>query len=174
MDPEPVPSPVVMPVRPATPGDAAAISAIYNHAVLHSTATFQEQPETVADRRAWLQAHGPAHPVLVAETAAGEVVGWASLSPFHPRSAFRHTVETSVYIDEHYQRRGLGRRLTEALLERARDLGHHRVLATISGDQPASIALHESLGFVPAGRLHEVGRKFGKWLDLVILEKRLP
>lgn len=159
-------------IRPATPADAPAISAIYNHSVLHSTATYQEVPESDADRRAWITTHGPAHPVLVAEID-GQVAGWASLSPFHSRSAFRHTVESSVYIAETFHRRGLARALMLDLITRAHTAGHHVMLAIISADQTASIALHESLGFHHAGHLHEVGRKFNRWLDLVTMELRL-
>lgn len=162
-----------MPLRPATLMDAAAISAVYNYYVLHSTATFQEEPEGLEDRETWLRAHGPAHPVLVAETESGDFVGWGSLSPFHPRSAFRHTVEISLYLDQRFHRQGWGRRLAEALLDYASSYGHHRVIATISGDQIASLSLHQRLGFHQAGRLHEAGFKFGRWLDLVIMEKRL-
>ena len=164
-----MPTPVI---RPAVPSDAAAISAIYNHSVQFSTATYQEQPESVHDRLAWLAAHGPAHPVLVAEID-GTLAGWASLSPFHPRSAFRHTVESSVYINENFHRRGLARLLMTQLLDQARTLGHHVVLAIISADQDASRQLHHTLGFQQAGHLHEVGRKFDRWLDLVTMEFRL-
>jgi L-amino acid N-acyltransferase YncA len=132
-------------IRPATMADAPAITAIYNHSVLHSTATYQEVPETEGDRCAWLASHGPAHPVLVAERG-GHVAGWASLSPFHPRSAFRHTVESSVYIAESFHRQGLARALMHDLIGRARTVGHHVILAVISADQQPSIALHESLG----------------------------
>lgn len=156
-------------IRPATPADAASLSAIYNHSVVHSTATYQETPESVLDRRAWLAAHGPAHPVLVA-VVDGQVAGWASLSPFHSRTAFRHTVESSVYIAESHHRQGLARTLMTELIDRARAAGHHVILAVISADQSPSIRLHESLGFRHAGHLHEVGRKFGRWLDLVTLE----
>lgn len=159
-------------IRPATMADASALSAIYNHSVLHSTATYQEEPETEGDRCAWLAAHGPAHPVLVAEVA-GHVVGWASLSPFHSRSAFRHTVESSVYIAESFHRQGLARALMHDLIDRARTAGHHVILAIISADQAPSITLHESLGFRHVGRLHQVGRKFDRWLDLVTLELTL-
>lgn len=159
-------------IRPATPADAAAISAIYNHSVVCSTATYQEVPESLLDRQAWLAAHGPNHPVLVAEVD-GTVAGWASLSPFHSRSAFRHTVESSVYIAEPFHRQGLARALMLDLLARARPAGHHVVLAIISADQTPSIRLHESLGFRIAGHLHEVGRKFDRWLDLVTMELKL-
>ena len=159
-------------IRPGTLTDAPAISAIYNHSVLHSTATYQEVPESVDDRRAWLAAHGPNHPVLVAEVD-GVVAGWASLSPFHSRSAFRHTVESSVYIAETHQRQGLARALMHQLIDRAGPAGHHVILAIISADQTPSILLHQSLGFQVAGHLHEVGRKFDRWLDLVTMELRV-
>lgn len=159
-------------IRPATPADAAALSAIYNHSVLHSTATYQEVPESVDDRRVWIEAHGPNHPVLVAEVD-GMVAGWASLSPFHSRTAFRHTVESSVYIAGPHQRRGLARALMHQLIDRAGPAGHHVILAIISADQTPSILLHQSLGFRIAGHLHEVGRKFDRWLDLVTMELRV-
>lgn len=159
-------------IRPATPADAPAIREIYNHSVQHSTATYQEIPESLEDRLRWLASHGPAHPVLVAEVDS-TVAGWASLSPFHTRSAFRFTVESSVYIRESHQRQGLARRLMLDLIDRARTAGHHVVLAAISADQTPSIRLHESLGFTRAGHLHEVGRKFDRWLDLVTLELRI-
>ncbi|MFN0125362.1 MAG: N-acetyltransferase family protein [Verrucomicrobiales bacterium] len=156
-------------VRSAVVADAPTISAIYNHSVLHSTATYQERPESVDDRLVWLALHTESHPALVAEID-GAVVGWAALSPFHPRSAFRYTVESSVYIAESHQRRGLGRALMLELIARARAAGHHRLVATISGDQLPSLALHQALGFRHAGTLHEVGRKFDRWLDVVTME----
>ena len=105
-------------LREATDDDAADIAHIYNHSVLHSTATYQEVPETAAERLIWLQSHGPEHPVLVAEER-GEVLGWASLSRFHPRSAYRFTVENSIYIHPQHQRRGIGRALMKELIMRA-------------------------------------------------------
>ncbi len=156
-------------IRPAAAADAPAISAIYNHSVLHSTATYQERPESVDDRLVWIALHTDSHPALVAEVD-GHVAGWAALSPFHPRSAFRHTVESSVYIAETHQRQGLGRALMLDLIRRARAAGHHVIVATVSADQTPSIALHQSLGFRHAGTLHQVGRKFDRWLDLVSLE----
>lgn len=167
--PPPDGSPII---RPATESDAAAIRDIYNHSVRHSTATYQEIPESLEDRLRWLASHGPAHPVLVAEIGA-TVAGWASLSPFHPRSAFRHTVESSVYIHENHHRQGIARLLMRDLIARARTAGHHVILAIISADQTPSVRLHESLGFTKAGHLHEVGRKFDRWLDLVTFELKL-
>ncbi|HEX3133638.1 MAG TPA: GNAT family N-acetyltransferase [Planctomycetota bacterium] len=159
-------------LRPASTGDLAVINAIYTHSVLHSTATYQTDPSTDAERAAWFNAHDPQHPVIVAEVD-GRVVGWGSLSPFHLRAAFNCTVEESVYIHQDFHRHGIGKAILTELLKRAKELGHHRVIAAISGDQEPSLALHESLGFTERGRLTEVGFKFGRWLDLVYLEYQL-
>lgn len=161
-----------VPLRIATTNDLAAINAIYSHSVLHSTATYQTEPSTDAERAAWFAAHGPQHPVIVAEID-GRVVGWGSLSSFHSRAAFNRTVEESVYIHQDFHRRGLGKAILIDLLARAKTLDHHRVIAAISGEQEPSLALHRALGFVECGRLSEVGFKFGRWLDLVYLEHRL-
>jgi L-amino acid N-acyltransferase YncA len=159
-------------LRPANTGDLAIINAVYTHSVLHSTATYQTEPSTDAERSVWFTGHGPQHPVIVAELD-GRVVGWGSLSPFHVRAAFNRTVEESVYIHQDFHRRGIGKAILTELLVRAKSLGHHRVIAAISGDQEPSLALHRALGFVECGRLNEVGFKFGRWLDLVYLEYRL-
>ena len=159
-------------LRQASSDDLLVINAIYTHSVLHSTATYQTEPSTDAERAAWFAAHGPLHPVIVAEID-GRVVGWGSLSSFHSRAAFNRTVEESVYIHQDFHRRGLGRAILIDLLARAKSLGHHRVIAAISGEQEPSLALHRALGFVECGRLTEVGFKFGRWLDLVYLEHRL-
>ena len=159
-------------LRPATNGDLAAINAIYTHSVLHSTATYQTEPSTDAERATWFAAHGAQHPVIVAEID-GRVAGWGSLSSFHARAAFARTVEESVYIHQDFHRRGIGRAILTELLARAKVLGHHRVIAAISGDQEPSLALHRTLGFIDVGHLTEVGFKFGKWLDLVYLEYRI-
>jgi L-amino acid N-acyltransferase len=159
-------------IRPATVADLDAINAIYNHSVLYSTATYQTEPSAAEDRAAWFAAHGEKHPVIVVEID-GRVVGWGSLSPYHQRTAFARTVEDSVYIDKDFHRRGVGKAILVELLKRAKDLGHHRVIAAISGDQEPSLALHQSLGFTERGRLTEVGFKFGRWLDVVYLEYRV-
>ncbi len=163
---------MAVPLRSATRDDLAIINAIYTHSVLHSTATYQTEPSTDDERAAWFTAHGPQHPVIVAELD-GRVVGWGSLSPFHARAAFNRTVEESVYIHHDFHRRGIGKAILVELLKRAKELGHHRVIAAISGDQEPSMALHRALGFVESGRLSEVGFKFDRWLDLVYLEHRL-
>lgn len=163
------PAPVI---RLACAEDLEAINAIYNHYVLHSTCTYQEQPEPIEGRRDWFARHGAAHPVTVAEVD-GRIVGWGSLSAYHARSAYRYTVENSVYVDHAFHRRGIGSALLRDLIARARALGHHTVIAGIDASQTASIGLHARFGFEQVGQLREVGLKFGRWLDVVYMELRL-
>lgn len=157
-------------IRPATVSDLGAINAIYNHFVLHSTCTYQEEPSSSEERAAWFAAHGPKHPVTVAERD-GEIVGWGSLSKFHPRSAYGRTVENSIYVRHDLHRQGIGVALLSDLVERAKAAGHHTILALIDTEQQGSIVLHEKLGFVEVGRLRQVGFKFGRWLDVVYLQR---
>ena len=158
-----------MQIRLARESDLAAINAIYNHYVLHSTCTYQLTPETAEARLAWFQTHGKEHPVTVAEIDS-EVVGWGALNRYHPREAYARTVENSLYIRHDQQRRGIGRALLADQIERARALGHHAFLAGISSEQTASIALHEAFGFQKAAHLRELGWKQGQWLDVIYME----
>src|ERR1022692_2504457 len=125
-------------LRPATESDLAAINDIYNHYVLHSTCTYQEELDPLDGRRRWFSHHGDKHPVIVAE-AGGQVAGWGSLSAFHARSAYRRTVENSVYVHHRHHRRGIGSRLLQELIVRARSLSHHAIIAGIDAEQPASV-----------------------------------
>lgn len=160
-------------IRLATQADLPAINSIYNQYVLTSTSTYQELPETPRDRLDWFASHDPArHPITVA-TLDGQVIGWASLSPFHKRAAYRHTVEDSVYVSPNHQRIGAGRALLEDLIVRARAAGHHTILALIDAEQAGSIALHQTLGFEEVGFLREVGFKFGRWLHVRYLQLML-
>jgi phosphinothricin acetyltransferase len=156
-------------IRPAGESDLVAINDIYNHYVLHSTCTYQEEPEALEGRRQWFSHHDTQHPVIVAD-ANGQVVGWGSLSVYHPRSAYRRTVENSVYVHHEHHRRGIGSLLLEELIARARALGHHAIIAGIDGDQTASVALHDRFHFQKAGLLKQIGFKFGRWLDVVYME----
>jgi phosphinothricin acetyltransferase len=156
-------------IRPAIEADLPAINDIYNHYVLHSTCTYQEEPETLEDRQRWFRHHGEKHPVIVAE-ADGQVAGWGSLSPFHPRSAYRHTVENTVYIHHALLHQGIGSLLLQELIDRSGNLGHRAIIALIDGDQAASVALHAKFGFDKAGHLKGVGFKFGRWLDVVYMQ----
>lgn len=159
-------------IRPATESDLVAINDIYNHYVLHSTCTYQEELEPLGKRRQWFNHHGGKHPVIVAE-ASGDVVGWGSLSAYHPRSAYRHTVENSVYIHHQHHRKGIGSLLLQELIVRARSLGHRVIIAGIDGEQTASVALHTKFHFEKVGHLKQVGFKFGRWLDVIYMELKL-
>ena len=158
-----------MQIRLARESDLAAINAIYNYYVLHSTCTYQVTPETEEARRAWFESHGENHPVTVAETG-GEVVGWGSLNRYHPREAYARTVENSIYVRHDWQRRGIGRALLGDQIERARQLGHHAFLAGISAEQTASIALHAAFSFQKVAYLRELGWKQGQWLDVIFMQ----
>lgn len=159
-------------LRAATLDDLLAINDIYNHYVLNSTCTYKLEPETPADRVKWFAAHGPAHPVTVAELA-GRVAGWGSLSKYHPRAAYAKTVENSVYVHHEFQRRGIGSAILGDLIERGRVLQHRTIIAAIDGDQFGSIALHGRFGFVKVGHMRELGFKFGRWLDVVYMQLML-
>jgi L-amino acid N-acyltransferase YncA len=156
-------------VRVAAPADLGAINDIYNHYVLHSTCTYQEEPEPIASRRQWFEHHSDRHPVTVAELD-GRVMGWGSLSAYHARSAFRNTVENSIYVHPQHHRRGIGSLLLQDLIIRACSAGHRAIIAGIDGEQPASVALHAKFGFVKAGRLRQIGFKFNRWLDVIYME----
>jgi len=160
-------------IRQATVADLEAINAIYNYFVLRSTCTYQTEPETPVDRRAWFDHHGPKHPVVVAEMA-GEVLGWGSLSPFHARAAYGHTVENSVYVRYDAHQRGIGSALLKDLIVRAKEIGHRTIIGGVDGEQAASIALHAKHGFVQVGHLRQVGFKFGRWLDVFYMQLMLP
>jgi phosphinothricin acetyltransferase len=156
-------------LRPAIEADIVPINDIYNHFVLHSTCTYQEEPEPLEGRLQWFHHHGERHPVIVA-VRDGHVLGWGSLSAYHPRSAYRNTVENSVYIHHQHHRQGIGSLLLHDLIERARGAGYRAIIAAIDGEQPASIALHAKFNFQKVGHLKQVGYKFGRWLDVVYME----
>ncbi|MDF2444588.1 MAG: L-amino acid N-acyltransferase [Subtercola sp.] len=170
-----------MQIRDAIPDDLPAILAIHNDAIANSVAIWTDEPVDLAERAAWLESHRrEGFPVLVAVDAAaadagagaGAMLGYASLSSWHTKSGFRHTVEDSIYLRPEATGRGIGRALLGALLERARAGGYHVVVADIEAGNEASIRLHASFGFELAGTVREVGTKFGRWLDLTTM--RLP
>ena len=159
-------------VRLAELADAEATRAIYNVEVLESTVTFDLVPRSHDDQRAWLAAHAGAHPAIVAVNGE-EVVGFGSLSPYKDRAAYATTVEDSVYVHRDERRAGVGRLVLDELLKVATTHGFHAVIARIVGDHEASIALHQGCGFTVVGVEKEVGRKFGRWLDVVELQRLL-
>ena len=156
-------------LRLATAEDLVAINDIYNHYVLYSTCTYQETPEPLESRKRWFANHGVGHPITVTEME-GRIVGWGSLSAYHARSAYRFTVENSVYIHHEFHRRGSGSIILADLIERAQKIGHRAIIAGIDADQAASVALHAKFNFQTVGRLKQVGFKFGRWLDVIYME----
>lgn len=160
-------------VRDAGEADLAAIRDIYNHAVETSTAVWTDDPVDLEERRRWLVARrAQGCPVLVAERD-GEVAGYASFGGWRAFEGYRATVEHSVYVRADQRGTGVGRALLEALIGRARGLGKHVMVGAVEAGNAASLALHLALGFRESGRLGEVGAKFGRWLDLVLVELKL-
>lgn len=160
-------------VRPATEADVPAILDIYNAAILHTTATFDVEPQTLDERLQWFRETKPPHCVIVAEDE-GEVVGWGCLRGYRPKVAYRFTAENSVYVAEDRRGRGIGALLLGELIARAKDGGFHTVMAGVTEGNPVSEALHRRFGFVEAGRDREVGYKFERWLDVVWMQLMLP
>lgn len=160
-------------IRDARADDAPAIAKIYAHEVLNGVATFEEIPpgaDEMAARMAKLATAG--FPYFVAE-ADGRLVGYAYGSPWHERSAYRLTVQDSVYVDAAFHRRGLGRLMLARLIERCQTRGFRQMLAAVGGPNPGSIALHEALGFRLIGTAEAIGLKFGRWLDVAYLQRAL-
>jgi L-amino acid N-acyltransferase YncA len=159
-------------IRPATVADAAATAEIYNDEVLHSTVTFDLVTRTVQEQESWLDARSGALEVVIAERD-GHVAGFASLSPYRDRPAYRTTVEDSVYVHRDHRGTGVGKALLEEIVSVASSRGFHSVIGRIVGGHDASIGLHRAAGFELVGVEREVGRKFGRWLDVVVMQKLL-
>ncbi|HEV7401446.1 MAG TPA: GNAT family N-acetyltransferase [Chthoniobacteraceae bacterium] len=159
-------------IRRALATDAAAIAGIYNEAILTTTATFDTEPKSVEERAQWLASHDDRHPVLVA-LAEGAIVGWAALTRWSDRAAYDDTAETSFYVHSTARGRGIGRKLKEAIIDEARRLGYHTLIARVAEGSLESLHLNERAGFTHVGTLKEVGRKFGRLLDVHILQKML-
>ncbi|WP_419759823.1 N-acetyltransferase family protein [Acidisoma sp.] len=162
-----------MDIRNATEADLPAILAITNDAILNTTSSWNVHPTTLEARRQWLAERQAAGlPVLVG-VIGGDVAGFGSYGSFRAWDGYRLTVEHSIYVDAAFRRRGVGRLLLAGLIEHATEAGMHVMMGVISADNEISIALHEQFGFTVAGRLAEVGRKFDRWLDLVLMQKML-
>ncbi len=161
-----------MRIRPATTDDAEATAAIYNAEVVESDVTFDLVPRTLDEQRAWLDARSGALEVVVAELD-DQVVGFASLSAYKERPAYRATVEDSVYVGAAARGRGIGRALLNEIVDVASARGFHTVIGRIVGGHDASIRLHRAAGFEHVGTEREVGRKFGRWLDVEIMQRML-
>jgi L-amino acid N-acyltransferase YncA/GrpB-like predicted nucleotidyltransferase (UPF0157 family) len=159
-------------IRKAELSDVDAITEIYNEAILTTTATFDTEPKTTTERLQWLQSHDKRHPIWVAE-CGGKVVGWISLSKLSDRSAYNDTGEMSFYVKSEYRGNGIGTTLMQTIIKEALQLKYHTIIARIAGESDVSLHVHENFGFVHGGTLKEVGRKFGKFLDVHILQKIL-
>lgn len=163
-----------MQVRPAQRSDLPTINEIYNDAVLNTTASYDYTPRPMEQRIEWFEKHAQQQlPVFVAVDGANRVLGWSSLSYYRERIGYRFTVENSVYVAAAERGRGVGKLLIPPLLESARALGLHAVIAAIDTDNAASIRLHARFGFEEVGRFKQVGFKFNRWLDVVYMEHLL-
>lgn len=161
-------------IRDATEADLPAIRDIYNHAVEHTTAIWNETLVDLDNRLEWFKTRkGRGFPVIAAEMN-GKVAGYASYGDWRAFDGYRHTVEHSVYVDKDCRGAGIGEKLMRALIERASAGNVHVMIAGIEAENAASIKLHEKLGFRIAGTFSEVGIKFGRWLDLTCMELRVP
>lgn len=161
-----------MEVRLAHRGDSEAIRAIYNVEVTGSTATFDIVERTASEQLEWLDRHSGAHPAVVAVEGI-EICGFGSLSSYRERAAYSTSVEDSVYVGEAWRRKGVGSLLLTELVDLATRHGFHTVIGRIAGGNQASVVLHEACGFEVIGVEREVGRKFGRWLDVTLVQRLL-
>jgi L-amino acid N-acyltransferase len=158
-------------VRDAGPGDLEAILAIYNDAVINTTATYDYEPRGMDAQRQWFEAkRAQSFPVLVG-LEAGVVAGFASYGPFRPWAAYLYTVENSIYVAPQRRGRGVGTAILGPLIDIAGSRGLHVMVAAIDATNEASLKLHAKFGFEPVGHFRQVGWKFERWLDLVFLER---
>jgi L-amino acid N-acyltransferase YncA len=162
-------------LRLATAADLPAINDIYNYYVANSTTTYDEQPITAEERAAWFATRQKIHPVTVVclDEAPHTIIGYGSLHPFRNKHGYRFTVENSVYVHPDHQGRGIGSAILADLIERAQALGLRAIVAVIDATQTASLMVHIKHGFKEVGRFPQIGHKFGKWLDVVFLERLL-
>jgi phosphinothricin acetyltransferase len=157
-------------IRDARRSDIPAIVDIYNESVVSSTVTFDITPKTIDDYTAWFSAHDERHPVMVAEED-GAVAGWAALSAYSDRAAYDGTAEVSLYVRRASWMRGIGKSLFSAIVDRGRVIGLHTVISRIVEGNDVSVRLHAALGFTTVGVMREVGSKFGRRLDVIIMQR---
>ncbi|QDT26158.1 N-acyltransferase YncA [Gimesia panareensis] len=162
----------VINIRRAELTDLEAMTEIYNEAILTSTATFDLAPQTREQRLNWFESHEERFPILVAE-CDGEVAGWACLSRWRPRKAYERTAETSFYVKGTQRGKGIGRQLKQAIIDEARRLNFHTLIAGVAQGNEVSLHLNQSFGFEVVGTFREVGNKFDQWLDVTYLQLML-
>jgi len=160
----------IIKIRRAKLKDLDEITEIYNEAILKTVATFDTEIKSLEEQKIWFKDHGPKNPIIVAEHE-GIIVGWASLSKWSDRCAYSDTAEISLYVKEKYQSKGIGKKLMESIIKDGKNAGIHSVIARITEGNKVSVHLHESAGFKRIGVMKEVGIKFGKRLDVYLMEK---
>ncbi len=162
-------------IRPAAEADLPEILAIYNDAVLRTTASYDYEPRTLEQRRQWyLERERDGYAIFVAVDVSGRVVGWSALNPYHSRCGYRFTAENSVYVAAEHRGHGIGKLLLGPLIGAARARGLHAIIAAIDSSNEASIRLHAAFKFETVGVFKQVGYKFGRWLDVTYMELVLP
>ena len=148
-----------------------AIRAIFNDAIVNSTALYDYEPRSVEVMEAWFAVKEEKKlPVIGVLDDDGTLMGFGSYGPFRPHAAYQHTVEHSIYVDSRFRGRGLGRQILQRLIEKAREQGYHMMIGVIDAENGTSIALHEKMGFAHCGHIKEAGYKFGRWLDLELMQ----
>lgn len=156
-------------LREATPNDAAAIAGIYNEYILHTTYTFEIEPLSELQMRQRMESIVSSYPYYVCEEK-GQICGFCYAHPFHERAAFRHTLESTVYLARGAEGRGLGKMMMQTLIRECRRRGYHVLLACITSENETSLRFHESLGFTRCAHFHEVGYKFDRWIGVIDYE----
>jgi phosphinothricin acetyltransferase len=160
-------------MRLATAADAEALCRIYNQGIEDRVATLETELRAPEERRQWFAGRSPRHPVIVAENAAGEIVGWGSLNVFNAREAYRFVADFSVYVERAWRGKGVGRVVLERLIELAREHGFHKMVLSAFPTNTGGMALYEKLGFRTVGIYREQGQLDGQWVDTIIMEKLL-
>lgn len=157
-------------IRSAALADLEEITKIYNEAILKTVATFDTEIKTIGEQKKWFKNHGRKNPILVS-ILNRNIIGFASLSKYSSRCAYSDTAELSLYIKEKYQGKGYGKKLMESIVKEGEKVGLHAVISRITEGNDKSVYLHKSVGFEHVGIMKEVGFKFGKRLDVVLMEK---
>lgn len=165
-------SKVEISIRDAVVEDAAALAVIYNQGIEDRIATLETEERTPEERRAWIDARDPQHPVMVA-VADGQVVGFGSLNVFNPRKAYDHVADFSIYVERSWRGKGVGSRLLRALIQRAGHIGYHKLVLSAFPFNQGGVALYKKFGFRVVGIYQEQGLLDGRWVDTIIMEKLL-
>jgi phosphinothricin acetyltransferase len=160
-------------VRPASLDDAEAICRIYNQGIEDRVATLETELRTSEERRRWLAARGPRHPVIVAEGEDATILGWGSLNAFNPRDAYRFVADFSLYVERGARGKGVGRVMLTRLIELGREHGYHKLVLSAFPTNASGMALYTRLGFRTVGIYQQQGRLDGRWVDTIIMEKLL-